>query len=382
MIKIVIGGDFCPIGVNEAPSLRGDAEALFHDLLPVFREADCSVINLEVPLIEKETPISKIGPVLGVPTGVISGLKEAGINILNLANNHIMDHGACGLKSTREACRSHGISTIGAGIDVAAAREIQVLKFDGIKIAFAGMAEHEFSIAGESSPGANPLDLVNFLRDLKIHSGEWDYLVVLLHAGAEHYPFPPPRLREICRFLAESGANAVICQHTHCPGCWEDYRGSFLIYGQGNLLFDLPVSSPDWNRGFLVVIDVEVPGKARLELVPHVQSPPIPGVRRIGKEEVKAFLSEIAERSGVLNDDNALRGRWDEYCRKMEVQYLNGLQGYGNFLSRVNNKLGFPRIFRSSRSYCKQLNYIRCESHREALITILKSKSATKTLRQ
>ncbi len=355
MIKIVIGGDYCPIGVNEGPSIRGDAAVLFHDLLPLFQEADCAIVNLEVPLIEEESPISKTGPVLGVPTGAISGIKEAGIGILNLANNH-------------------GISTLGAGKDLAAAREILIQEYKGIRIALVGMAEHEFSIAGEDSPGANPLSLINFLRDIRERPQEWDYLIVLLHAGVEHYHFPAPGLREICRFLAESGANAVICQHTHCPGCWEEYRGAFLVYGQGNLLFDLPVSFPDWNRGFLAVLNVESEGKAGLEIVPYHQSLPDPGVLRMDKAAASSFLAEIDGRSKVLKNDRALRVLWEEYCRKMEIQYLNGLQGYGQFMGRANNKLGFPRLFRSAGSYRKQLNYVRCESHREALLTILARK--------
>ncbi len=375
MIKIVIGGDFCPVGVNEEPSVRGDAKALFHDLLPIFQEADCSLVNLEVPLIKEESPISKIGPVLGIPSGAISGIKEAGIGILNLANNHIMDHGAAGLESTLSACHDQGIDTVGAGKDLAAARKILIREYNGIRIALAGMAEHEFSIAGEDSPGANPLNLINFLRDIRERAKEWDYLIVLLHAGVEHYHFPTPGLRELCRFLAESGANTVICQHTHCPGCWEEYQGAFLVYGQGNLLFDLPVSFQDWNRGFLVVLNVDGPGKTKLELVPHIQSAPLPGVRRIEKAAETSLLSNISERSEVLKDEKALRSRWEEYCRKMELQYLNGLHGYGSFFGRINNKLGFPRLFRSNRSYASTLNHIRCESHREALITILETKN-------
>lgn len=375
MVKIVIGGDFCPIGVNEAPSIRGDARALFRDLLPVFADADCIVINLETPLIEKKTPVSKIGPVLGARSETIAGLKAAGVDVVNLANNHIMDHGEQGLENTLRVCHSRGIAAVGAGENLTRARDFVIREYGGIKVAFAGMAEHEFSIASESSPGANPLDPINFLRDLDSRSGEWDYLVVLLHTGAEHYPFPTPDQQKICYFLAESGANAVICQHSHCPGCYEEYRGSIIVYGQGNLLFNVNNSSLAWNRGFLVVFNVDISGKAGMELIPHLQFPGIPGVHRMDAGKQADFLSALAERSEVLIDSKMVRDRWNEYCRKMEVQYLNGLQGYGKFLGRINNKLGFPRIFRSKRSYRKQLNYIRCESHREALLTILAQKS-------
>ena len=109
------------------------------------------------------------------------------------------------------------------------------MSIQDIKIGFIGLSEHEFSLATEESWGANPLDLIDYIRNIKANSSEYDYLVVLLHGGSEHYPFPSPRLMETCRFLVEEGANAVVCQHSHCAGCYEEYLGRHIVYGQGNL---------------------------------------------------------------------------------------------------------------------------------------------------
>lgn len=375
MVKLIVGGDFCPIGVNKYPSIEGDGQVLFGDLLPIFLDADCAIVNLETPLIEKKTPIPKTGPVLGAPVESIAGLKAAGIDMVNLANNHIMDHGEPGLEQTLKACNSYDIATFGAGKNRALAGEFIIREYGGVRIAFTGMAEHEFSIAGESSPGANPLDLINYMRELGSHSGEWDYLVVLLHTGVEHYPFPSPAQQKICRFLTEAGAKLVVCQHSHCSGCYEEYLGAHIIYGQGNLLFDLKNNSPAWNQGFLVIINIDISGRAEMELIPHYQSPGLPGVRRMNPEKQAAFFSVLAEREKFLKDSEMIRNSWNEYCSKMELQYLNGIQGYGRLRSRINNKLGLPGKFRSRKSYRRQLNYIRCESHREALLTILEKKN-------
>ena len=210
------------------------------------------------------------------------------------------------------------------------------------------------------------------MRDLR---GQADFIIVLLHGGVENYPYPTPHLREICRFMAEEGAGAVICQHTHCPGCYETYRGSHLIYGQGNLLFDLPGRDRAWYEGFLVKLDLEKNQSARMEIVPYLQSEREAGVRKMGVEEERKFRSLIEARSRNLAEEGFVVQQWLDYCRKMKKQYLNGIQGYGRLLGRLNNKLHFPSCFRSKKSYRKQLNHIRCESHREALLTILDDKT-------
>src|SRR5688572_31260627 len=157
---ILIGGDICPIGENTTFFERGDAESLFHDLLPLFRKADLVIANLECPLIEEETPIVKTGPVFGEAPACINGIREAGIGLLCLANNHILDHGAKGLDSTMRACAEAGVATVGAGSNLAEAGHIFVRESGNLRIGVLAMAEHEFSIATRSRAGANPLDLI------------------------------------------------------------------------------------------------------------------------------------------------------------------------------------------------------------------------------
>src|ERR1017187_3915822 len=111
MVSLIIGADVCPIEGNQPYFLNGDAGALLHDLLPEFEQADLSVANLECPLIEHQTPILKTGPTFGEPGACINGIKQAGIDVLCLANNHILDHGAPGLENTLAVCTQAGIET-------------------------------------------------------------------------------------------------------------------------------------------------------------------------------------------------------------------------------------------------------------------------------
>ncbi len=110
MIKIIFGGDVCPINRNELYYKKGDAKSIFNDFLSELKSADFSIVNLECPLIDKDTPIIKNGPIIGVSSKCINGIKNSGINLVNLANNHILDHGKKGLKNTIKVCQKEGRS--------------------------------------------------------------------------------------------------------------------------------------------------------------------------------------------------------------------------------------------------------------------------------
>lgn len=132
--NIIISGDICPIGCNIKLFEIGDAEHIFNDLLIYFERADFSVVNLECPLIRNESPISKHGPLLGVKSECIKGIKSASIDLVNLANNHILDHGANGLQHTLEVCKNFGIGTVGAGRNIDQARQLYTEDLNGIRI--------------------------------------------------------------------------------------------------------------------------------------------------------------------------------------------------------------------------------------------------------
>ena len=134
MIDIVIGGDICPTDRNLHHFIKGDAKRIFNDLLDDFRRADLSIINLECPLITKSAPIQKAGPTLGAPSACIKGLKAAGIDVINLANNHIYDHGSQGLENTLKVCKDAGITTVGAGRNLREARKILIKKIGKIEL--------------------------------------------------------------------------------------------------------------------------------------------------------------------------------------------------------------------------------------------------------
>ena len=368
---IIIGGDVCPTPRNEAYFRQGDSGALLNDLLPLFKNADLRIVNLECPLIDRPSPIFKRRPVLGTSSQCINGLIACGIDILCLANNHNYDHGRQGLYNTLETCRSAGIEAVGAGRSLQEARHMLVRSVNGLRLGIIAMAQSEFSIASEDSAGAAPLDAIDFIRHVRNARGNTDHVIVIVHGGNEYYPYPSPRLMQLCRFMIEEGASAVICQHSHCPGCYEEYDGGIIVYGQGNLLFDAQTEQSCWWQGFLIRLSLEPNAKPSMDIIPYTQSKAHVGAKRMDPEQETRFLRSLEERSTAISDRSFVLKEWAKYCDTQRNAYYGRLCRFSHFLGRLGATGVVAKAFASCADLPSIINVIRCEAHREALLHIL-----------
>ncbi|HUU11792.1 MAG TPA: CapA family protein [Phycisphaerae bacterium] len=371
MPTILIGADVNPRGRMQAPFQAGDAAAIFNDLLDEFQAADLAIVNMEGPLIAEASPIMRPGSILGAPEACVRGFKNAHIDVVTLANNHIMDHGEAGLKTTLAACRQAGIATVGAGENLLAASRIHTVEVGGVRIGLLAISVSGFWIAGRDFWGANPADLAHYIRTLRGHGQDYDFLVVLFHGGTEHYPYPSPRQIETCRFLVEEGAGAVLCQHTHCPGCFEYYEGAPIVYGQGNLVFDgYPLTRRSSGEGILVRLRIEKGRPCSMDFVPYVQCDHRPGARRMDGIEEERLRRDLLERSDAIRDEEFVRQQWVQFCKKHERLYLSLLRGQGAFVRRLNGRIGWLDQIYSPRKRCLINTLMRQESVREIIETI------------
>lgn len=251
-VTMLIGADVAPTPASEAAFLAGDAALLLQGgLKEIWERADARVFNLETPLADADTPIEKCGPALRASAACARGIAALAPDGVALANNHILDHGAAGLNATFAALEQAGVASFGAGADKARADEPLLLVKDGLRICVYAACEHEFSCAGTDTPGANAFDALEIADRVRALKQTCDRLVVLYHGGREYYPYPSPELMRRCRKMADCGADAVICQHSHCVGSYERYGGGAIVYGQGNFLFDMD-DAPCFEQGLLV----------------------------------------------------------------------------------------------------------------------------------
>jgi len=371
MAKILIGADICPIGGNRPYFERGDAEALFGDLLPRFREADLVVANLECPFVEQSSPIRKTGPVFGAPASCAEALRRAGIGLLTLANNHILDHGAAGLRQTLEVCHGAGIATVGAGENLTEASRPYVWNGARLRVAFLAVAEHEFSIAGPNAPGANPLDLISLVRTLREQASQWDHWIVLYHGAAEFQPVTP-RVQRLCRFLIELGATAVLVQHPHALGGWEPYQHGYIVYGQGALVMDEEIyrDKPGFHEGFLVQLELGAERRAEMACIPFRQSQPAPGARLLNPAEAAAWRHRMEQRNLCVSDPAFVEAEWLRFCEAERHDALSCVLGHNRLLRWLNRHGALERWLHGPKALLATRNMVLCESHREMLGTL------------
>lgn len=179
-------------------------------------ERDAFIVNYETVIVtDEDRPIIKSGAHLKTTDKSLDVLKWLGVNMVTLANNHLMDDGESAAIRTQNLFRSKGIDYVGAGVNLGEARKWASINLKGEKVAIINACEHEFSVAGENQFGCNPIDTIPLSRQIKAAKLSSDYALCILHGGNEHFQLPSPRMKELYRFLVDCGADAVINHHQH-----------------------------------------------------------------------------------------------------------------------------------------------------------------------
>lgn len=375
MLKVLIGADIVPTKSNCTLFKDGNAEKLVGvDLLCLFNESDYRILNLETPLADTDKTIVKCGPHLIAQPSTVNGIKALGVDLVTLANNHIMDYGSEGFESTVRVLKENGINSVGAGMNITQARKPFVFTKNEITIGVYACAEHEFSIATDSEAGANPyepLDSFDHVRSLKDIS---DFVIVLYHGGKEHYRYPSPYLQRIFRKFADYGADYVIAQHTHCVGCKENYNDSVLIYGQGNFLFDMN-DNEYWNSALLLQITFDKDRKKSIKYVPIQKNE---HCIRLANNQ-REILDGFEHRSTQITKEDFITKEYSKFARNESIVYLKRISGgiSKNLIFKIINKLTGNRLIEliyGKNTLPEIQNCIECEAHRELFNTYLKNR--------
>lgn len=372
---IIIGADIVPTDGNIELFENGDINSLLDKgLIEMLAAADYAILNLETPLTDVLAPIKKCGPNLYAPSGTINGIKKINPYFFTLANNHIMDQGAQGLQNTIKLLEENNIDFAGAGENIYKIRKNFIKNFGDVQLGIYCCAEHEFSIASKNNPGANPYDPLESFDEVRDFKKRCNYVIVLYHGGKELYQYPSPHLRKVFQKFADSGADLVIAQHTHCIGCREAYNGSILVYGQGNFLFDRS-SDPLWQEAVLVSLSIKDNNK-EIDFIPIQRKGNV--VTLVDGDEANIILNNFERRSKEILKDGFVESKFEEYSKTMEYDYLCPFMGrIGSGVYRLKNMFGkrvMDIIFRNKNFYVMK-NYLECESHNEVFKKILKIKA-------
>lgn len=356
---LFIAGDFCPL------SDRLNQELIFEpDLAETLRKARFITINLECPLTSHPHSIKKTGPALKAPSSALELLSRLDVNMVNLANNHIMDYGARGAMETLSALEGLGIQN--TGLNKVGEESPLVVNIGDFRVAFVSFTENEFSTIPRDDLRAHPQDHFMQLVQIRQARADADLVVVQYHGGAEGYPYPSPGQQNYARYLVELGASLVICHHSHCFSGYEVYKDVPIFYGLGNFYFPKDHEPSSFNMGLGLCVTLKNP----LEVdVIGVKLDMSNGLLSNTAEDSASAEVIVTEINAIINSEAKLQTEWESFCAATK----------GNSLSIVNRNTRFNKIlkrFGINRDMTNQidlglLNRIRCETHRERLLSVL-----------
>ena len=227
--------------INDSFLPPNDGADILKEVTPILSRADITFGNLEGPMLEGGTT-TKCSPnstrcfAFRVPTRYGKLLKNAGFDVMSVANNHAGDFGDYGRSSTRKTLDDLGIKYAGSDKERFSTAYLEV---KGKRVAFVGFAHNDIV------PNVNDLETARRLvTEAKKRA---DIVVVSFHGGAEgtdqqHVPNRTEifageargNLPLFAHTVIDAGASLVLGHGPHVMRGLEIYKGHLICYSLGN----------------------------------------------------------------------------------------------------------------------------------------------------
>ena len=142
-VKINILGDWTPSTEKLGSFMIEKGENYYEDLLHYFHDSDLNVTNLETVIDNMDAGIESHGSRFINKKETLDSMKSIRMDLVCLANNHMMDNGEEGLRSTRKSLDEYSIQYIGAGFNDDEIYNPFLFDGKGIRIAIINAADGE-----------------------------------------------------------------------------------------------------------------------------------------------------------------------------------------------------------------------------------------------
>jgi poly-gamma-glutamate capsule biosynthesis protein CapA/YwtB (metallophosphatase superfamily) len=257
---ILAGGDvMLDRGVESKVRTVGQRDWTFpwHNSADVLRSADLAFVNFEGSMSDVGADTGKRFSFRFDP-GAIDGFTFAGIDVVALANNHMLDWGRESLCATTEHLRQVDIAYVGAGCSKDDAEMAFITDLGETRVAFIAYTEfYKGAYATEERGGVAHYDL-GLIRDKVQSLREQGVDVVLLsiHWGVEYETRSSQEQQERAKEFIDAGVDVVIGHHPHVAQEIERYGDGWIIYSLGNFIFD-QYFSEETMRGLVADIQIQ-----------------------------------------------------------------------------------------------------------------------------
>jgi poly-gamma-glutamate capsule biosynthesis protein CapA/YwtB (metallophosphatase superfamily) len=268
--RVLFGGDVMLGRLVKEAILHFGSDYPLGPIAGLMRQADLAIVNLECAITASAAiwPGAPKAFYFGAPPQAIDALLDAGVDMVSLANNHILDFGVKGLLDTLHHLRRHGIRHAGAGIDIAAASSPAIIDCHGMRFGMAAFCDHQADFAArQHSPGMAYLDLGDeaaaiavwrqALEHLRRAAVDWP--ILSLHWGPNMVFRPSIPFRRLAHAAIDMGWKILFGHSAHVFQGVEIYRGCPILYAAGDLVDDYYVD-PTFKNDHQLLFELEFSG--------------------------------------------------------------------------------------------------------------------------
>lgn len=208
-------------------------EKIFSNCKAVFDDADIVIGNFETVVHSpKNKGLKEIQ--MCCSESVVEDLRKAGFSILNIANNHCMQHGTAEFNNTKDTCEKYGIKPIGIRDE-----KPYIKVIDGVKLAFLSLCIHLEWYEPNRILYEDRIERI--IKDVKnLREKNTDMIIIVsVHWGDEFATYPSNAQIALAHKLVDYGANVILGHHSHVYQGIEEYKYAVIVYGQGNFVSDM-----------------------------------------------------------------------------------------------------------------------------------------------
>lgn len=252
---------------------------MYSEVASYIESADISYINQETVMCGEGWELSYY-PMFNSPQDVGYDLVELGFDVVNIANNHMLDKGAAGLDATIEFWKSMPVTMIGGNSSREEYDEIEIVEKNGIKIAFLSYCEMTNGLTvgkgaetwipylNNNDPfgTSDEIDAGDIVLHCNSVKDKTDFIIASVHWGDEGSFTPNGKQRAYAQAMADAGVDVIIGTHPHVlqPIEWltgKDGNKTLCIYSLGNFAAE---QDRDYNMvGGMISFDIVKTGNAR-----------------------------------------------------------------------------------------------------------------------
>lgn len=222
----------------------------------------------------------------------VSILKDMGVDIVSLANNHVLDYGRDVLQENFQVLDANEIFYAGAGMSVEEASALRTIEAEGetygVLSASRVIPVTDWDVRNAQPGVFTTYDETALVKEITEAKERCDFLTVYVHWGIERNTIPEDYQKQLAHAYIDAGADLVIGAHPHVLQGIEAYNGKLIFYSLGNFIFNQSI-----DKTMLVKAEIRENGVSYSMLPAYAK-----GAKTLeyeDKESFYAYLESLSE---------------------------------------------------------------------------------------